>query len=120
MKKRLYTNDLILNAFIILICILIPFVLSFAHNEGKTCVISYDGIVEKRINLEEDAAYHTHGVNIIVKDGEAFVSESSCPDGLCIKMKSAKNVGDSIICVPNKVSVRIEGNKSGEADVVAG
>lgn len=120
--KKIYRNDLILNILIILVCISIPICLSvFSENEEKTAVISYDGNVERRINLSEDFTYQTHGVEVTVEEGRAFVSNTNCPDGLCMKMKDAQNVGDSIICVPNKVSVRIVGNGVEKgADVVAG
>lgn len=120
--KKLYLNDLILNILIILLCISVPICLSvFAKDGEKTAVISYDGNEERRVNLSEDFTYFTHGVEVTVEDGKAHVSNANCPDRLCMKMKDAENVGDSIICVPNKVSVKIVGNgeKKG-ADVVAG
>lgn len=122
MKKRLYINDFLLNLIVVLVCITIPLVmfLCSANNE-KTLVVSYDGKEEKRISLDSDETFYVHGVEIEVKDGQAYVVNSNCPDKLCVNMKKAKNAGDSIICVPNKVSVRIAGaNKTGEADIVAG
>ena len=120
--KKLYLNDLILNILIILLCISIPVCLSaFAKNEEKSVLISYDGNTERVINLSEDFTYQTHGVEVTVEDGKAYVSNTNCPDRLCMRMKKAENVGDSIICVPNKVSVRIVGNGENKgADVIAG
>ncbi len=120
--KRIYRNDIIFNIVIILLCISVPFAHSLLSNaDKKTVIVSYDGNVKKRIDLSDGGVYQIHGVEVTVKDGRAFVSNSSCPDGLCMKMKDAENVGDTIICVPNKVSVRISGQDViGEADVVAG
>ncbi len=119
--KKLYRNDIILNIIIILICIAIPVAIGIASNGEKTLVISYDGDVVKEISLMQNEAYNIHGVEVTVENGTAFVSETNCPDRLCMKMSKAKNVGDSIICVPNKVSVRIVGrNDAKGADVVAG
>jgi len=120
--KKLYLNDTILNIIIILLCISVPICLSvFAKDEEKTAVISYDGNTERVINLSEDFTYFTHGVEVTVENGKAYVSNTSCPDRLCMKMKDAENVGDSIICVPNRVSVRIVGHGENKgADVVAG
>lgn len=120
--KKLYLNDLILNILIILLCILVPICLSVFSKDGeKAVLVSYDGNAERVINLSEDFTYQTHGVEVTVENGKAFVSNTNCPDRLCMKMREAENVGDSIICVPNKVSVRIVGNgeKKG-ADVIAG
>ena len=119
--KKIYRNDIILNIIIILVCISVPIILaSVSQDEIKTAVISFDGNEERRISLSDDFNYHTHGVEITVGDGAAYVSNSDCPDRLCMKMKRVQNVGESIICVPNKVSVRIAGKKEEGADVVAG
>ena len=120
--KKLYRNDLILNILIVLLCIALPAFLYFhGRNDEKYAVISCGGDVEKILPLNEDSTFSTHGVNITVQDGHCFVSSSSCPDGLCTKMKKAKNSGDSIICVPNRVSVKISGNAGEDGiDVIAG
>ncbi len=120
--KKLYRNDLILNIIIIALCVAVPLCFLLAETSGeKTVLISYNGNVKKQIELSDSGVYQLHGVEITVRDGRAFVSASNCPDGLCMKMKDAKNAGDSIICVPNRVSVKITG-KSGKdgIDVIAG
>lgn len=120
--KKLYLNDLVLNILIILLCISVPICLSvLAHNEEKTVLISVNGETVKELPLSEDAQFHINGVNVEIKDGKASVPHSDCPDGLCTKMKKAENIGDSIICVPNMVSVRVAGSGvTREADVIAG
>lgn len=120
--KKLYRNDFLLNIFIIALCIVFPLYLFLSDTDShKTVIISYNGSVEKELSLNEDASYSCHGVDVTVKNGKAFVAHSDCPDGLCMKMKKAGNSGDSIICVPNKVSViiRSDDGKAG-ADVVVG
>ncbi len=119
--KRIYINDLILNIIIILLCIALPIVVSvMSKDDVKTALVSVDGQEVKQLPLSENACFGINGMTVEVRDGAANVTHSDCPDGLCVKMKEAKNVGDSIICVPNKVSVRIVGTGRGEADVVAG
>lgn len=122
MKKKLYRNDIILNIIIIFLCISAPICLSLlAMNQEKTVVInSVDG-GSFEMSLDNDGLVEISGVTVVIKDGKARVTQSDCPDSLCVKMKYAENVGDSIICVPNKVSVRIVGSgvKKG-ADVIAG
>ena len=119
--KKIYLNDIILNILIILCCISVPICLSlFAGNDEKSVVVSVDGKVVKQLDLSEDEVFEINGVKVEIKDGTAKVTDSDCPDKLCMDMKKAKNVGDSIICVPNKVSVKIVGTGEKEADVVAG
>lgn len=120
--KKLYINDTILNILIILLCISVPICLSvFAHDGKKTAIVSVDGEKVKEMPLSQNSSFYVEGMEIVVQNGKVNVTRSDCPDGLCMNMKHAEKVGDSIICVPNKVSVRIVGgdNEKG-ADVVAG
>lgn len=119
--KKIYLNDIILNILIIIVCISVPICFSlFSADKEKSVVVSVDGKVVKEISLSENAVFEVNGVTVEIKDGKAKVTHSDCPDRLCMDMKKAENVGDSIICVPNKVSVKIIGTGEKEADVVAG
>ena len=120
--KKIYRNDLILNGVVVLICLAVPFILFFTgRGNEKTAVVSFDGKECYEVSLSENTKLSVNGVEITVSDGCAYVSHSSCPDRLCMKMKKAENNGDSIICVPNKVSVKIIGRpQDGGADIVAG
>ena len=52
------------------------------------------------------------------KDGAHFVS-SPCPDKICVNKGIIKRAGESAVCLPQRVSVRIEGGDS-EIDSVTG
>lgn len=121
MKKKLYINDIILNLIIVALCIAVPVCIHLASkDEKKTAVVSVDGHEVWKQDLYTDGTYEVNGVIVKISDGKAYVAESDCPDGVCMDMKKAQNVGDSIICVPNKVSVKITGSGGKAADVVAG
>ena len=121
MKKKLYINDIILNLIIILLCIAVPVgIYLTTKDETKTVAVSVDGREVWKQSVDEDGLCEANGVVVTVRDGKAYVTHSDCPDGLCMDMKKAQNVGDSIVCVPNRVSVKIVGDGEKEADVVAG
>ena len=44
---------------------------------------------------------------IVVKDGKAFVGEASCPDKICKAHRPISKVGETIVCLPNKLTLRI-------------
>ena len=75
--------------------------------------------------LDKDTKYTIHGVNggtneLVIADGQVWLEEASCPDKLCVHQGKIQYAGQSIICLPNQVSVTIEDeqDKNG-VDVVA-
>lgn len=46
----------------------------------------------------------------ITTDG-ARIESSSCPEQLCVRKGNIRRSGDSVICAPNRVRVRIESDK---------
>ena len=47
------------------------------------------------------------------------MTDADCPDQLCVHQKAASKNHESIICLPNKVVVEVNGNKESEFDAVA-
>lgn len=62
------------------------------------------------------------GYNVIqVRDGKAAVTEADCPDAVCVNSGWISYRGESVICLPHKLVVRIEGEAGEEGvDAVAG
>jgi hypothetical protein len=56
-------------------------------------------------------------LTIVVSQGQAYVSESTCPDKTCIKSGKISRNGQIIICAPNRVMLRVikQNTKSGGA-----
>ena len=102
---------LIIIAVIVLAVWLIP------SQSGEMVKIYVDGEIYKTISLSEDSetlVESQYGTNrVIVKDGAVLVSDANCPDKLCEKNKISES-GSSIICLPNRLSVVIEGGKQDE------
>ena len=44
---------------------------------------------------------------LVIKDGNVCISNADCPDGLCVKQGTISKANESIICLPNKLVVRI-------------
>lgn len=62
------------------------------------------------------------GMNHVrVQGGRVAVTDADCPDKVCVKSGWILNSGESIICLPHKLVLRIEGEPTeGEPDAVAG
>ena len=76
--------------------------------EGKLARVS-QGEKEYMLSLSKDTEIRLDGVSVAVNGGEIYVFESTCPDKTCEKTGRISRPGESIICVPNKVSVTVLG-----------
>ena len=87
-------------------------------------VVSVDGEVVAKYPLTRDGVYFIKGYDggtntLVIKDGEAYISEASCPqmgsDVPCTKQGkiSADSILRCIDCLPNHVRVEIVGGDNG-------
>ena len=74
-------------------------------------------------DLSENQQIDLDGHNLLqVQNGSAFMTEADCPDQLCIRNFRIDHVGDTIVCLPNRVVVVGLGRPEDPpmADAVAG
>ena len=80
-------------------------------------MIYIDGKLSQELPLDTDNKIEIEskwGKNtVVIEHGEVYITHADCPDKLCEKHKIRKS-GRSIVCLPNRLSVIIEGNKSKE------
>ena len=73
--------------------------------------------------LEEDRKIPIksgEGQNVLcIKHGRAFISCADCPDQYCVRHKPISKSKESIVCLPNRLVVTIEGGEAWELDDVA-
>ena len=87
--------------------------------EGSMVSVYQEGELIKEIPLNEPAEFLVEGVytnKILVKDGKTAIVESDCPGTDCVHSGWIHEAGRSIVCLPNRVEVRIEG--ASEVDFV--
>ena len=117
-KLKFCKYDLIAILIVIALIILSSFVFwkVVGTEEGSRVVVYEDGKVIREIPLTEATEFVVEGLytnKIAVRDGQAAVIESDCPGGDCMHSGWISESGRSIVCLPNRVEVRIEG----ESDV---
>jgi hypothetical protein len=72
--------------------------------------ISVDGRVDVVATLDEDGTYTPAGrpaVQIAVRDGAAGFVHSDCPDKICVHSGFLSIPGQSAVCLPNRVVLRV-------------
>lgn len=93
------------------------------ENGALEAEITQRGEVIERVRLDgperEITVRSGEGFNIIkAGGGSASVVSSDCPDKVCILHGRLTRPGESAVCLPHRVSVRITGN-GGEVEAVS-
>jgi len=106
-------KDLLVLSIIFLIISLAYIISSFHKTGGDTVLIQVDGKDFLHLSLDEDRIVKVSGplgVSIVeIKDGRVRMLSSPCPDKLCIKEGYIDKAGQVIICIPNRIVIKIEG-----------
>lgn len=89
--------------------------------EASVVVVTVDGEERLRRPLAMEDTYEIRqedgSVNVIaVEDGAVYMKEANCRDGLCIRQGKMKNAAKTIVCLPHKLVVQLEGDAP-ESDV---
>lgn len=74
-------------------------------------------IKECNLNVNETFVIEGEYVNTVtIRDGKIGITESNCPGTDCVHSGLIGTIGRSIVCLPNKVEIRITGEA--EVDIV--
>lgn len=107
-------NDLLLAGSIALAAVAGLGAHFLLRQPGASVVIYRDGTRQESFLLSEDTDVWVNGSNhLIITGGRAKIAEADCPDGLCVRQHAIQNQGESIICLPNKLVITIEGGAAG-------
>lgn len=89
------------------------------------CVVRYNGdvvftqplsAVNDRIEKQIDGDLT---LVVVIDDDSVFVTQTQCPDKLCEHTGQISRAGQSIVCLPAKISVSLESTDA-QLDVVVG
>lgn len=105
--------DILLIAAVLLIAgIAVIFMLM--QKKGDKAIVDIDGdIYEYSLSDSREIVLKNNngGYNVLViDDGSVYIKEADCPNQICVRHKPIYKNGESIICVPNKISVTVVSN----------
>jgi len=117
-KVKKFKFDIILISVLIigLVSWLVFWAIS-GSNVNKKAIVEYNNeeILEIDLNVDQEIRLHElkngetlkYEMLIVVKKGYIFVKENDCPNHDCIKEGKKNKIGDTIICLPNRILIRI-------------
>ena len=77
------------------------------------------GVVET-LDLQKERAFKINGgTNTVqIENGKVKMAAANCPDQICVHQKAISRNGESIICLPNKIVLKIVDGEEAELDAV--
>jgi hypothetical protein len=119
-RKRTTRNDRLLLAGLLLAGVLLFIAVGAAKTDGARVDVLVNGKVAESypLNTDREIKLNYSGHNLLrIEDGRARIVGADCPDKLCMKQGSIAKTGETIVCLPHRVVIRISG---GEAPAVDG
>ena len=120
--RQRFLWDLLLIGGLLLAALLLYLLLSAGQERGGSVVVAVEGEEVARYSLLENGTYSLNGgSNILrIENGEAWLIEADCPDQLCVHQGKIRYPGQSIICLPNRLTVTVVGGEGSGVDLMVG
>lgn len=115
MKK----NDMFMIVGLIAVALCIFIMNIYNKRSGDAVVIYYNNEEYDVISLDEEKIIRVNDTNVVkIENGKVFMESANCPDQICVQQKPVDGSGRDIVCLPNKVVIRVISNRK-DVDVVA-
>ena len=119
-----YRNDIFLAAALLLLGGAMALYLHVTRESGGYVSVQIDGETVMELPLNKDTRIvlgeGAHTNTLVIENGSARVVEASCPDQICVNHGAVRYNGESIVCLPHKLIVTVEGGPPPGIDAAAG
>ena len=117
MNKRRLADALVIVFFLFVSLLLFLFI--GKRQEGSKERVMVEGKEIGVYSLSRDSEYSLNGGTntLIIKDGKAYMADADCPDKLGVRQGKIHRNGETITCLPNKLTVTVI-DEEGEVDLV--
>ena len=101
--------DIIIISSILVLSFLSYVFVSMFKEPGASVIVRINGEQVAEYSLSVDGEYELNGgTNILhIEDGKAWLVDATCPDKLCINFGKIENNGETITCLPNKLTITV-------------
>lgn len=112
-------RDIIVILILLLFAALIYlYAQNFIFKNSQTAEILYDNTVIETVSLDKDRTFSLDEFpNIVfeIKDGSIAFIQSDCPDKVCIHTGFINKTGQTAVCLPNKIILKLVSDSRDDA-----
>ena len=116
-----YRWDILLIACLLVLALLALTVVTLNKKEGALVHVEINGVTVASYPLSKNGTFVLNGGTntLIIENGTARLVESHCPDRTCEKKGKIRYVGQTVVCLPNRLSVTVVGDAQNGVDLVS-
>lgn len=115
-------NDIKLTTILFMIILISIAIINLTKTKGDTAIVYYEDKEILKIDMNIDKEYTVKGylgdVKIEVKDNKLRVLEEISPNHICSKEGYITDSTKSLVCLPNKIIIKITNAKEENIDGV--
>ena len=119
-RLKAHRNDILLVTALLLLGGALALFLRLTRQAGGTVSVRIDGKTVMELPLSEDIRIvlgeGEHTNTLVIEGGKARIVEASCPDKICVGQGTVQYAGESIVCLPHKLVVTIQGGAANGLD----
>lgn len=124
LNSTLATGDRILFVFLLSLSLCSYFWVNSVVEPGSFVIIATQTRAPLRMSLEDPSIFRVQGTNgdveVEIAAGQVRITKANCPHQVCVRQSWIGRVGEVLVCVPNAVSIWIEGKLIHQIDAFTG
>ena len=115
-NKFIKTQDLIIIILILLSSVSIYFIVNkFVLVNAVEAEILYNNKILENVSLNENRIFSPEGfpnIELEIKNNSIAFIHSDCPDKVCVNTGFINKAGQTAVCLPNKMVIRLKADNS--------
>ncbi len=110
-------NDLLLIAGILAAVAVFAILFFATRREGSFVAVIQQGREIARYSLaeEQEIPIQTDGTVthlLVIREGTAEIQQADCPDQICVHHRPVSKVGETVVCLPRELVIKIVNEKT--------
>lgn len=123
MFLKKHKNDILLILGLLLFAFIMMVCLRLFQTKGADAVVTIDGKTAAVLPLSKNTVqvFQQDGLSntVCVEDGYVFVTEANCPNQDCVHQGKISKSGDTIVCLPHRLTVTIVSENDSDTDALS-
>lgn len=117
-KIKIKKSDILLLGGIIIVAVVALIIIQFfVKKDGSIAIVKVDGEIQYQLDLSKNTEItitgHGGSNTIAVTDGYVYMKDADCPDKICVNTGKINKSGETIVCLPHRITVEVEGKEAG-------